>query len=268
MTHEPTALKDRVAIETVEVGRADGRALEADLYRPPVPNGVGVLLVHGGSWVNGDRAQLRGYGILLGRLGYTCLACEYRLAPKSKWPAQIDDVHTALRYLHANAADLGVDTRKIAVSGNSAGGHLALLAAAAQDSPVAAVIAFYPPTDFVGYFRHTALAADSMSYLLGDDTSDECLAAISPVTFADASFPPAMLITGNHDETVHWRESHTMYMKLIEAGARAELHVFDGEPHAFDAQPAFGRPCASLMALFLDRYVRDAGSDVTEPART
>jgi acetyl esterase/lipase len=261
-------LTDRVAVETVEVGRGGDRVLEADLFRPPVPNGAGVLLVHGGSWVQGDRTQLRGYGILLGRLGYTCLACEYRLAPKSKWPAQIDDVHTALRYFHAQAPSLGVDPQKIAVSGNSAGGHLALLAAAAQESPIAAVIAFYPPTDMLGYFRHTALAADSMSYLLGDDTSDERLAAISPVTFADAAFPPAMLITGNRDETVHWRESHTMYMKLIEAGARAELHVFDGEPHAFDAQPAFGRQCASLVALFLDRNVRDAVSSATASERT
>jgi len=261
-------LTDRVATETVEVGRAGERALLADLYRPPVPNGAGLLLVHGGAWVQGDRTQLRGYGILLGRLGYTCLACEYRLAPQSKWPAQIYDVHTALRYFHTQAPALGVEPSKIAVSGNSAGGHLALMAAAAKASPVAAVIAFYPPTNMLGSLRRAVVSADSMLHLLGDDTSEERLAAISPVTFADASFPPAMLITGNRDETVNWRQSHEMYMKLIEAGARAELHVFDGEPHAFDAQPAFGRQCASLMALFLDRNVRDLVAGATAPART
>jgi len=261
-------LTDRVAIETVEVGRVDGRVLAADLYRPPVANGAGVLLVHGGSWVQGDRTQLRGYGILLGRLGYTCLACEYRLAPKSKWPAQIDDVNTALRYFHAQAADLGVDTAKIAVSGNSAGGHLALMAAIAKDAPIAAVIAFYPPTDLLGPGLRALGAPDAMSYLMGDNTSEASLAAISPVNFADASFPPTMLITGNRDTTVDWRDSHAMYLGLIEAEARAELHVFDGEPHAFDAAPAFGRQCAQLMALFLDRNVRDADAPVTEPEHT
>ena len=250
-------LTDRVGIETVDVGHAGDRVLLADLYRPPAANGAGVLLVHGGAWIQGDRTQLRGYGILLGRLGYTCLACEYRLAPKAKWPAQIDDVNTALAYLHAHASELGIDPAKIAVSGNSAGGHLALMAAARQASPVAAVIAFYPPTNLLGSSLHVAAAPAVLSFLMGDDPSEAALAAASPVTFADASFPPAMLITGNRDETVHWRDSHAMYMSLIDAGARAELHVFDGEPHAFDAQPAFGRQCASLMGLFLERFVLD-----------
>ena len=92
---------------------------------------------------------------------------------------------------------------------------------------------------------------------MGDNASDAQLAAASPVSYVDASFPPTMLVTGNQDEVVDWRDSHTMYMSLIDAGARAELHVFDGQPHAFDALPAFGRPCAGLIALFLDRYVRD-----------
>jgi len=90
---------------------------------------------------------------------------------------------------------------------------------------------------------------------MGDNTSEASLAAVSPVNLADASFPAAMLITGNQDEIVDWHDSHAMYMRLIDAGARAELHVFDGAPHAFDARPKFGRQCASLMALFLDRLV-------------
>src|SRR6185295_7985433 len=139
----------RVETETVQVGQVEGRDLLADLYRPPEPNGCGVLLVHGGAWIQGDRTQLRGYGILLGRIGYTCLACEYRLAPAGQWPDQIDDVNTALRWFHAEAAALGVDPAKIAVSGNSAGGHLALMAAASPVAPVAAVVAFYAPTDML-----------------------------------------------------------------------------------------------------------------------
>jgi hypothetical protein len=72
----------------VTVGQGGGRDLRADLYRPPVSNGAAVLLIHGGSFTHGDRSQLRGYGIVLGRVGYTCGACEYRLAGEARWPAQ------------------------------------------------------------------------------------------------------------------------------------------------------------------------------------
>jgi len=89
-------VSERVGVETVVVGQGGGRELNADLYRAPSPNGVGILLIHGGSFIQGDRSQLHGYGIALARIGYTCLACEYRLAREDKWPAQIDDVHTAL----------------------------------------------------------------------------------------------------------------------------------------------------------------------------
>src|SRR5262249_12295036 len=152
----------------------------ADLYRPPQPNGCGVLLVHGGAWIQGDRTQLRGYGILLGRIGYTCLACEYRLAPGAQWPAQIDDVNTALRYFHAQAPSLGIDPSKIAVSGNSAGGHLALMAAAQPVAPIAAVVAFYPPTDMIaGRDR----GGEALMSVLFADPSPANLAAASPVTY-------------------------------------------------------------------------------------
>ena len=251
------AERDRVEIETVVVGRGGDRDLQADLYRPPAPNGCGVLLVHGGSFTHGDRTQLRGYGILLGRIGYTCLACEYRLAPASKWPAQIDDVNTALRYLHAQAPSLGVRSEKIAVSGNSAGGHLSLMAAAQRESAVAAAIAFYPPTDFLGPGARALGAPDAMQYLVGDDVSEAKMNSISPANFAAADFPPTMLITGNNDVVVDWRDSQLMYQRLVDAGARAELHVFEGAPHAFDALPNFGRQCAGLMSLFLDRHVLD-----------
>ena len=253
---------DRVAIETVTVGRGGDRELEADLYRPPDPNGCGVLLIHGGAFVHGDRTQLRGYGILLGRIGYTCLACEYRLAPASKWPAQIDDVNTALRAFHERAPALGVDPQKIAVSGNSAGGQLSLMAAARRESPVAAAIAFYPPTDFLGPGARALGAPDAMQFLVGDDVSEARLASISPVNFAAADFPPTMLVTGNRDELVDWRDSHAMYQRLVDAGARAELHVFEGAPHAFDAIPRSGGSAPGSWRSFsiAPRSTRDRSS--------
>ncbi len=247
-------LLQRVEIESVLVGHAGGRQLSADLYRPPVANGGAVLLIHGGGFVGGDRRQLRGYGIYLGRLGYTCLACEYRLAGESRWPAQLEDVNSALAWLHSQSEELGFDDRRLAVSGNSAGGHLALMAAAEGRMPIAAVTAFYPPTDFLSEEARRHGSPSSMRFLLGDDVSEERVRLLSPINHVRKDLPPIQLITGNRDETVSVNQSLDMYRALIAAGARAELHVFEGAPHAFDVYPPFGRQCASLIALFLERY--------------
>jgi dipeptidyl aminopeptidase/acylaminoacyl peptidase len=72
---------------------------------------------------------------------------------------------------------------------------------------------------------------------------------------AAASFPPTLLITGNEDALVPSESSFRMYDALTNAGAKAELHVYSGVPHGFDAVSEFGRQCASIMALFLDRHV-------------
>jgi dipeptidyl aminopeptidase/acylaminoacyl peptidase len=68
-------------------------------------------------------------------------------------------------------------------------------------------------------------------------------------------FPPTLLITGNGDEVVPWRESLHLYERLIGLGVPAELHVFEGLPHAFDQVPAYGRQTANLIQLFLDRHL-------------
>ena len=115
-----------------------------------------------------------------GRAGYTCLACEYRLAGESLWPAQIDDVHTALAYFHDRAAALGVDAGRVAVAGNSAGGQLALLAAVLGERPIAAVAAFYSAVDFVGDDARAKGAPEAMAYLLGPDVSEARLAVDQP----------------------------------------------------------------------------------------
>jgi acetyl esterase/lipase len=259
----------RVSIEEgVVVGRGGDRELKADVFTPPpgTSNGVGLLLVHGGGWVQGDRSQLRGYGILLGRIGYTCVTCEYRLAPASKWPAQIHDVKAALRWMRANAEQLNIDPRKIAVSGNSAGGHLSLIVAGTPNiaefegdggnadvsTDVAACIAYYGPALLYSPERELP---QYLNFLFGDGYSEATAKGASPLTHVSASFPPTMLITGNKDELVPPQASFMMYQALLDAGASAELHVYADAPHGFDAISEFGRQTATLMSLFLDRYV-------------
>ena len=136
-----------------------GSSLEADLFLPPNDDvkRPAILFIHGGGWREGDRSQLRGYAILLARLGFVTLCTSYRLSTEAVWPAQIRDINCALRYLRTHADNLGIDKERVGVSGNSAGGHLALMAATKikkfggqgynndESSHVKAVCAIYPP---------------------------------------------------------------------------------------------------------------------------
>ncbi|MEX1103648.1 MAG: alpha/beta hydrolase [Dehalococcoidia bacterium] len=259
-------LEDRVRVEEgVVFGTGGGRELRCDIFEPPdaARKGIGVLLVHGGGWSQGDRSQLKGYGILLGRRGYTCVATEYRLTGESLWPAQIEDVKAALRWMGANAGRLRIDAEKIVIEGNSAGGHLALVAAGTPSirefegaggndgipTKVAAAIAFYPPT---GLERRSW---GGLPALFGPDAAPDVLRSASPLTYAGKDYPPTLIIQGNADELVPAREATAMYEALHEAGAPVELHMFANQPHGFDADPRLGRECAAIMVSFLERFV-------------
>lgn len=257
--------------EGVVFDERDGRALLCDVYEPPdaMRNGAGVLLLHGGSWQNGDRGQLRGYGILLGREGYVCVASEYRLLPDHGWPAQLHDAKAAVRWMRANAGDLGIDPERIVAEGNSAGGHLALLVAgtagmeevAGPTYPgvpdhVAAVIAVYAPT-VLTIPKKTVTTEGGSRMMASFGEGDEGLRnaqLASPITHAGPAFPPTLLIHGTADLVVPHRSSVIMYDALVAHNVPVDLHLIAGQPHAFDAQPSLGRLCAAEMLVFLERY--------------
>lgn len=258
-------VQDRVTTrEGVVFGTGGGRELRCDIYEPPpaVKNGIGVLLIHGGGWSQGDRSQLKGYGVLLGRRGYTCIASEYRLTGEALWPAQIEDVKCAIRYVRANAGELGIDPDRLVISGNSAGGHLSLMAGGAMrpefegsggndgvSSGVAAVISFYPPTGL------DKREWGGMPALFGKGADVDTMKGASPLEYATASFPPTLLIHGNADEVVPVAEATSMYDALHGAGVPVEMHLFANQPHGFDADPKLGRLCAEIMLSFMDRHI-------------
>jgi acetyl esterase/lipase len=262
-----TAARVRID-EGVVFGTAGERELRCDVFTPPgdVVDAPAVLLVHGGGWRQGDRTQLHGYGIMLGRSGYVCVACEYRLVPSATWPEQLHDVKAAIRWMRANAESLHIDPDRIVVEGNSAGAHLALMVAGTPNVPefegdggnrgvsthVSAVIAVYPPTHFsVGEYTRGATPLVAMC---DDGGTEEIALAASPLTYALEGFPPTMLVHGTKDEVVHPLATVRMYEALTKAHVPVEVHLYAEQPHAFDANPKFGRQCAAEMLLFLDRY--------------
>ncbi|MGI9324707.1 MAG: alpha/beta hydrolase fold domain-containing protein [Pseudomonadales bacterium] len=260
--------------EDVVFGTGGGSDLHCDVFIPPDTTAParGLLLVHGGAWVVGDKSQLRGYGFLLGREGTVCVASEYRLAKNSQWPAQIHDVKAAIRWMRANADELGIDPERIAVCGASSGAHLALMAAGSGDRPelegsggnaaassrVAAAVSFYGPTELE---PGGEMLKDSVAQLLGTDPGPEVFKQASPVTYVTAGYPPTMLMHSNQDELVPREQSVAFAEALNRLGVPVELHLFDNVPHMFDGSKRLGRQAAYMVNSFLQRYLPDLESE-------
>ena len=270
-------MAEHIEVErNVVVGAGGGRDLHADVYRPAAANGTGVLMIHGGGWRMGSKDMLPPQANALAGHGFTCVAVEYRLTPEAPWPAQINDVKAAMRWFRANAAALGVAADRLAVSGNSAGGHLALLLAgtvgheafegnggnAGVDTSVAAVIAVYPPVSF--HLGERTSGANAAAALLGSGASAADARAASPIEHVHRGFPPTFFLHGNADTVVPVSASINMYNALSNVGARAELHVYAEQPHGWARWPAWVAPTMAEAALFLDRYVVD-GRRYREP---
>lgn len=256
--------------DDVVFGTGGGRDLKCDVFMPPNDDTgrMGILLIHGGGWRQGDKLQLRGYGIQLARYGFVAVCSEYRLSTEAPWPAQIHDCKAALRWMRENASSLGLDPDRIAVSGNSAGAHLSLMVAATPNEPefegdgghagvdtsVAAVIAIYPPTRL----KVSGTPEGAIDLLFGgSDVSEDVQEKASPITWSGGAFPPTMLIHGNQDKTVPVSETLQMYEALSNDGAKVEMHIYEGAPHAFDSVPEFGSQLTDMIALFVDRQINE-----------
>ncbi len=270
MVSTPMAVGGPAPTELAVAGPG-GRTLTALMSRP-VP-GVApdrrcaVIQVHGGGWANGAPAMLARRSAELANHGFTAVAVEYRLTGEAPWPAQIHDVKRAIRLVRANADSLGVDPDRIVLQGHSAGGHLALLAAGTADDPawdppadeagphhgvssaVAAVVAFYPPADL-----RTSPAA---ARLLGEGHDPASAAAASPITHVGAGFPPTMLLHGLDDALVPPASSQALYDALRGAGVAAELHLYTGQIHEFDAGATMCALTQHEAAVFVERHLLD-----------
>ncbi len=131
----PEGITARLDVVYAEYG---ARKLLADLLIPAAGDRQrmpAIVLVHGGGWVHGDKTKFRALAIELARKGYVTMAIEYRLAGEAKFPAAVHDCNAAVRYMRAQAEELGIDPNRIGMVGGSAGGHLAGLVATGYDHP-------------------------------------------------------------------------------------------------------------------------------------
>jgi acetyl esterase/lipase len=230
-----------------------------------------VLMLHGGGWRLGDRSAMEPAARRLAERGLTCIPVSYRLLTEAPWPAPLEDVREAVRWVRSNAGTLGVDPERIVLYGQSSGGHMALLAAAeAGGEPaadVAAVISFYAPTLFepgpVGPPMELRSTPDPNGFGLGAyhvlerDATQADADGISPVSAITPSFPPTFLIHGSADAVIQPEMTRTLYRVLEANGVPCDLHMFGGQIHHFDEVPSFANLIDAAIVQFLDRMIVD-----------
>lgn len=179
---------------------------------------------------------------------------QYRFSREARWPAQLDDVRAAIRWIIDHAAEYQVDPTRIALLGRSAGGHLALQAAyRTADLPIRAVIAAYAPSNLRMNGRkpdHRVVA------LLGAVVyDDEALYAdASPIDFAHgAHLPPTLLLHGYIDDIVPPSQSEMLLNRLRAAKTPAAVLRVPWGHHGFDGVP--GGMGAQLTQYYMDRFL-------------
>ena len=227
------------------------RPLELDLYLPdpaaraspdPVPV---VVHVHGGGWRRGSRrhplpAAGDGFYPGLAAAGLAVAAIDYRLSGEARYPAAVDDVRAAVAWVRAALPDYGITPGPVVLWGDSAGGHLALLAAltgTAVTGRVDGVVAWFPVTDLTTVGRPDDDDPQTREALfLGAPPSQvpELARAASPLTHVHAGAPPVLLLHGDSDTLVPARQSIRFAQALQDAGGTVSLVLVPGASHFWD----------------------------------
>lgn len=239
-----------------------GLSLNLDLYlRPGSEHRPLVIVIHGGSWRAGGRGQLPAVNHYLAARGYAVAAISYRLAPKHRFPAALEDVQAAISYLQSESKTLGIDPQRIVLMGRSAGGHLALLAAyRSKQRAIRGVVAYYPPTDLEWSWRNpgSPWVIDTKSILrdfLGGSPEEVPAAyrASSPLGFVSKASPPTLLIQGGRDELVSPKQSKRLVAALREAGVPQLELALPWASHGCEAN--LGGPSGQLSSFAIERFL-------------
>ena len=282
--HQPVMFADNVEsfadlVYSVQPGY---RPVILDLYRPKAKaSATGrplVVYIHGGGWQSGHTRQsgaFENWPAVLASIaakGYVVVSLEYRLSREAPFPAAVQDVKSAIRWLRANAAEYGIDKTRAVVWGGSAGGQLAALVATScgvaslapvttdkESDCVQGFIAWYGIFDFstmTGFGPSAAPAADAPSETItrylgcsASGCSKDALATGSAVTYLDSKDPPGLLIHGELDKVVPVKQSRDFSEALKAKGVPVQLTVIPGVDHSFVGPTQEATRSASLAAL-------------------
>jgi acetyl esterase/lipase len=259
-----------VVAENVVYGTSGGTELLLDVVSPA---GAGVnrpalLLIHGGGWAAGNKQSMRPWATRFAGSGFVCFAVGYRLVKPNanKYPAQIDDVQRAVRWVRHNAAKYGIDPKNIGAIGASAGGHLVALLGtretrdkgsddlSAYSSKVQAVVDVFGPSDFTVAVDEgiSAAAIGIVANFLGKLPAEapDLYKEASPVHHVTGDDAPFLIFHGTIDPLVPIAQSRILHKALTAAGVKSKLIEFEGEGHGLN-KPANNETLATESITFL-----------------
>jgi acetyl esterase/lipase len=215
--------------KNVIYGMYSGLALLMDVHYPEKPNGYGVIFISGGGWsarlTYGARAlkeeQIPEWGPALLRSGYTVFAINHRATPRFQYPAPVEDVQRAVRFVRHNARQFGINPGKLGGVGGSSGGHLiglvAMLAASGiagdadpvnrEPATLQCIVMRAAPSDLKKMIGSSAVGTAAVVSFVGrlptpHSDDQEVYQVASPISHVSSSSPPVLLLHGDADETV------------------------------------------------------------------
>jgi acetyl esterase/lipase len=248
-----------------------GEELKLDLAAPKGLDHVApaIVMIHGGGWMQGRRQDMIGFAKQAAARGYVSPTISYRFAPKHRFPAQIEDVKCAVRYLRANAAQLKIDPKRIGAMGVSAGAHLSMMLGTLdsadgmegdggnpqQSSKVQAVVSYVGPVN-LARASYTDTQTQILEAFLGGkplEKQDDCRKA-SPITYVSKGDAPMLLFFGTKDPLISVDQALEISDALTGAEVPARVELIVGAGHGW-REPEAERTLDAAMTFF-DQHLK------------
>jgi acetyl esterase/lipase len=241
---KPPVIPDKVkATIDVQYGPYPENVLDIYELRDPGQRGTrpGAIVIHGGGWIGGSRAWVAEHVCMrFVEKGFVVANVEYRVAPAAAAPAAVVDVLRAAGWFIENARKYGVDPQRIVVTGDSAGGHLALMVGMTPSSAgfgtqarVRAVVNFFGITDVNDQLQGANLRSYTVKWVPEQPGRQELAGRVSPLTYVRKGLPPILTIHGTADPSVPYAQGERITEELNTAGSRAVLVTVSGGSHGF-----------------------------------
>lgn len=219
-----------------------------DLFTPEgQPNGAAIFFVHGGGFTAGDKAQWHDVCRHFAGLGYVCASAEYRLAPRWKFPAWVEDVRLGMAWFRRRAGECGFDPDRIAAAGSSAGGYLVLMLATIApgddlgrtddlpeiDTRPNAVIAYCPAFSMHESRGWPSRLAYPTLMPAPESEAPELYRIASVEDRLCGDVPATLILHGTADELIPLSEALDLHHRIRATGAHVDLHALEGVGHGF-----------------------------------